>query len=99
MSKKAKKTKQTESIDVISLKNQLDSQNTLLMNALNEINTMKQQVQNLSTNFTFHSHDTALRTGAPEFNKVLYDQWVASQQAALDAQKKAREEEEGKPNE
>ena len=72
-------TKDTTATDT---SNKLDALNTLLMDTLNRLARVEEVTQNISRNFSFHTHTVTLGTGAATFNKVLYDQWLAEQEAA-----------------
>ena len=94
MSKRGKPKKEPEpTTSLITLESKVEAMNNLLMNTLNDIQTMKQQLQNLSTNFTFHTHDMVMRTGASEFNAQLYQQWVEQQKARQEAAEKEKKPE------
>jgi len=71
-----------------NLENKLDAFNTLLMDTLNRLTRVEEVTQNISRNFSFHTHTVTLGTGAATFNKVLYDQWLAEQEAAKTAAEK-----------
>ncbi len=87
MTAKKQKPKPTKTTETMVLENKIDAMNELFMTTINKINELEKQVQNLSTNFTFHTHDTMLRTGPATFNQAMYNTWMNEQKAKEDAAK------------
>lgn len=66
--------------------NKLDAMNSLLMDTMNRLTRLEEAINNVGRNYSFHTHTVTLGTGAAIFNKQLYDQWLAEQEAMKAAQ-------------
>lgn len=93
MPPKAKKTKKAEpadsSIELVTLNNKVDGLQNLLGNAMAQIQTMNNKVNENWTKFVFHDHRRFDSAGPQFYNPDYEKAWMQEQERQKPAQERA----------